>query len=637
MHTFRKIFFLSVVLFTFGLQAPNPAGAKLVFIDATPSSGVDDGISGFEVELTCTVAASSKTPKTYIADFGDGSPEESIDSDRYSQTFTHFYRAGIYNATFTVEKASGSAETADPVRIVVAKWRFETMGDVESSPAIGPDGTVFVGSDDGNLYALDPETGAEIWRFETGGPIQSAPAVAPDGTIYFGSLDKHIYALKPNGDLKWSFQTGGEIFSSPALWHERGILYIGSNDNCLYAINAGSGTFRWKFTTGDKIISSPSIGHDGIEHVVYFGSLDRNVYALAASGTSPKLKWKFSADAGIYASPAIGGDGRIYIGELMLESVEEYRFKFYCLNVDGTKRWSFTDGTGFYSSSAIGPDGTIFVGSRDGRFFAMNSDGTEKWAVRPGPPYAGIDSSPAVGSNRLVYTGSRKSRLYALETERQKSEDSRDWSFATNDSILYSSPVIDANGTIYFGSQDNYVYAITAGNLGLANSPWPMFRGNTARTGMAQNIRISDIVSTEPGMSSTGADRDISDIRIHFSPDIDPDGINIKSFRLEKETTEGSEVVEIVEGSAVLVSTPYNNIGDRPTAVFTRDEGTPLPFGTTFIASIMYTPPGDGATPVGEVASKLFSFTFTTEKEPVSDPNPDPSADFGCFIGCLNF
>ena len=81
------------------------------------------------------------------------------------------------------------------------KWVFPTGDQVTSSPAIGPDGTIYVGSADYNLYAINPD-GTEKWAFTTGGNISwTSPAIGPgpDWTIYVGSADGHLYAINPNG------------------------------------------------------------------------------------------------------------------------------------------------------------------------------------------------------------------------------------------------------------------------------------------------------------------------------------------------------------------------------------------------------------------------------------------------------
>ena len=75
-------------------------------------------------------------------------------------------------------------------------WEFKTAGEVKSSPAIGSDGTVYVGSRDNKLYALSGKTGDKLWEFKTGDFVFSSPAIGPDGTVYVGSQDHWLYAIK---------------------------------------------------------------------------------------------------------------------------------------------------------------------------------------------------------------------------------------------------------------------------------------------------------------------------------------------------------------------------------------------------------------------------------------------------------
>jgi outer membrane protein assembly factor BamB len=75
-------------------------------------------------------------------------------------------------------------------------WEFKTGGVVNSSPAIGSDGTVYVGSDDNKLYAINGKSGVKRWEFETGFHVSSSPAIGSDGTLYVGSVDYKLYAIK---------------------------------------------------------------------------------------------------------------------------------------------------------------------------------------------------------------------------------------------------------------------------------------------------------------------------------------------------------------------------------------------------------------------------------------------------------
>ena len=119
------------------------------------------------------------------------------------------------------------------------------------------------------------------WQYPTGGAIWSSPVVA-NGVVYVGSEDKTVYALNAGtGALIWKYTTGGIIHSSPTV--ANGVVYIGSFDKNVYALNAATGTLLWMFLTGQPIESSPAV----VNGVVYIGSDDGNVYALSALPGAP--------------------------------------------------------------------------------------------------------------------------------------------------------------------------------------------------------------------------------------------------------------------------------------------------------------------------------------------------------------
>ena len=93
------------------------------------------------------------------------------------------------------EPTKGINQTSK-VAIGTPIWEFETGDAVISSPAIGSDGTVYVGSRDNKLYAINGKSGVNLWEFETGGNVFSSPAIGSDGTVYVGSFDNKLYAIK---------------------------------------------------------------------------------------------------------------------------------------------------------------------------------------------------------------------------------------------------------------------------------------------------------------------------------------------------------------------------------------------------------------------------------------------------------
>ena len=319
----------------------------------------------------------------------------------------------------------------------VQKWQFETGYMIDTSPAIGSDGTIYVGSCDGNLYAIKPD-GKGKWAYKTGnGEYSSSPAVGSDGTIYVGSHDGNLYAIQPDGQKKWEYETAGCITSCPAIGSDE-TIYVGSEDGNLYAIQP-HGQKKWAYKTGGKVYFSPAIGSDG---TIYVGSFDGNLYAIKPDG---QKKWVYEAVDGLSSeSPAIGADGTIYVGS--------YDGNLYAIQPNGQKKWVYQTGPSIYSSPAIGSDETIYVGSQDGNLYAIKpDDGKMKWAFKTGSQ---IRSSPAVGSDGTIYVGSYDSYLYAIKPDGQEK-----WAYKTGGSVA-SSPTIGSDGTIYVGSGDFYLYAI---------------------------------------------------------------------------------------------------------------------------------------------------------------------------------
>jgi len=270
---------------------------------------------------------------------------------------------------------------------------FSTGFTVSSSPAIGSDGTIYVGSLYKKLYAINSGM-HEKWIFSTRSWVESSPAIGSDGTIYVGSYDSTLYAIDTSGNEKWSFSTKGMIHSSPAVGTD-GTIYVGSYGG-LYAVDS-AGNEKWSFSTGSWMRSSPAIGSDG---TIYVGSNDNNLYAINSNGTE---KWRFLTEGEVYSSPAIGSDGTIYVGS--------WDNNLYAINPNGTEKWRFSTGGDVESSPAISSDGTIFVGSKDDNLYAINSDGTEKWRFSTG---GDVCSSPAIGGGDHIIYISCNGGFYAI-------------------------------------------------------------------------------------------------------------------------------------------------------------------------------------------------------------------------------
>jgi outer membrane protein assembly factor BamB len=337
---------------------------------------------------------------------------------------------------------TGRSPCAGPQNATVS-WTYETGDEVASSPAIDGDGTIYLGSRDHKLYAMNPD-GTLKWTYPTDGAINSSPAIGHDGTIYVGSLDYNLYAINSDGTLKWNYSAGGEINAPPTIGDD-GTIYVGSYDHKLYALNP-DGKLKCEYDVGGVIASSPTIDSDGVIYVgssngrlnalypdctlkwesdspihgiwihpalspdgtvVYYGADDGHLYARNTSDGS--IKWRSTwSYGGIQSSPAIGSDGTIYVGT-------QYGNLCAIYPEDGTLKWDYHVTWSVWSSPAIGADSTIYFATNYGHVYAMNQDGTEKWVYNGNFDEDGhFRFSPAIGCNGTLYIGSTNGKLYAF-------------------------------------------------------------------------------------------------------------------------------------------------------------------------------------------------------------------------------
>jgi outer membrane protein assembly factor BamB len=383
-------------------------------------------------------------------------------------------------------------------------WEVTLGNHVFSSPALGPDGTVFVGvassalgeaySPNGWLYAISPQ-GTTNWFVPTYGDIRSSPAIGPDGTIYVGSALGDIYSFSPAGTTNWVFAAGkypnlyrSFVGSSPAIASD-GAVYVNTvggyepgvtYPDRLYSFRP-DGTTNWALTlsamSGNQIdsmcFSSPAIGPDG---TIYVATRGRRLFAISPAG---KTNWVLSLGTQTYSSPAIGRDGTIYFG------AED--FKVHAVHPGGIQRWLFGTGSYIESSAAVSFD-TIYIGSLDSSFYALDLDGNKRWAV----PNLRVSASPALTSDGSIYVVGVTSALLC----RLDSTGHTIWTFDLKaNELCFSSPVVGADGTVYVGAGKK-LFAVSDTNTPASN-PWPTFRGDIKHTARAiqRGIQTPSIAS----------------------------------------------------------------------------------------------------------------------------------------------
>src|SRR6266850_1561398 len=315
-------------------------------------------------------------------------------------------------------------------------WTYEAGDSIESSAAI-VGGTVFVGSQKGELAALNLDNGSVYWKYNTGSPIgESSPAFS-NGVVYIGDLGGWLHAVNAStGKKLWAFKAGNEIKSSPVVIGDR--VLIGSYDQHLYCVSTRNGSLLWKFKTNGPVHSTPSIAGD----LAFIAGCDEFFHAIRIS--DGKEEFTVSSDAYTGASPALRGAAAYYgtfNNEVLMVNLTEHKigwryqhpqrhFPFYSsaavtatrivvggrdkmvhgLSAAGKGVWTFDTRARVESSPAIA-GGRVFVGSNDGRFYVLNlSNGANLWQFNIGNP---LSASPAIARGRIVI-GSQDGRLYCF-------------------------------------------------------------------------------------------------------------------------------------------------------------------------------------------------------------------------------
>ncbi len=371
-------------------------------------------------------------------------------------------------------------------------------------------GMVYALNKDGNLYAVDIDTGNLVWQYKGPGPLifPGNPTVA-DGKVFattgqnasyngeigasqFACLDAYtgrvlwalpMEALAPKesvaiaygnlyiipGDVTKAVDTisGNEYSTVNQIWEMGTSSNLVSNwvnfrADPIHSSTAPAGpsnlTLAWKFTTNGSVVSSPTIANG----IVYIGSQDKNIYALGA--WSGSLIWKFTTQDNIESSPAVAS-GKIYTG-----GDDGY---VYCLDAyTGALIWHtfvngdlpYTFATVVLKSSPVVSGGIVYIGSLDGYMYALDANtGNIVWKTLTNGP---IESSPAIADGAVYFTSQEPAAgaLYKMNASTGaviwKQIIPYEYQFIGGTELL-GSPSI-ANGMVFTSSNLRTYYAINA-------------------------------------------------------------------------------------------------------------------------------------------------------------------------------
>lgn len=350
--------------------------------------------------------------------------------------------------------------SSGPTAGVEPRWAFATDGAVRSSPAV-VEGTVYVGSDDGQVYAIDAATGEQEWAYRTGGAVRSSPAVF-DHVVYVGSDDHHLHAVSvATGEGLWTYETGGDVRSPPTVqtgFRELGfadVVGFGSDDASAYHLNAVTGEELGTVDTGGPVRTAPAMHRNrrgywesafaSLDGIAYYWSPREDRY-----DDESEENYTATVEIGspIHAPMSITGDDSEDVWYRADDGGELHKRIFN----KGTNRtaWKF-DVDGEIRTTPVLGEELVYVGSHDGNVYAVDrQSGDRRWAFETS---GRVDSSPAVADGGL-YVGSADGNVYGLDAE----TGDRLWAFKSGKAVISSPAVVD--GTVYVGSTDGTVYAL---------------------------------------------------------------------------------------------------------------------------------------------------------------------------------
>ncbi len=427
-----------------------------------------------------------------------------------------------YRVQVNMPGGGGCSATSLPARSTVqasipdgtVKWIYRTTPEsnpqvttmVDSSPAIGTNGTIYVHSTDtqsggiplpefpSRLRALNTN-GTEQWAAFLGAAnneITSTPSVASNSTIY-AAAHSHLFALDPAGNRQWlldlqdsDLDEGGAF--SPAIGTNG--IYAGVDENGSFFGITPAGNLEWPALNQGELGASPSVGPNA---TVFYGLEGGTLVAALPTG---QANWTFNSAAignrDIGPSPTIGKDGTVYFGPqaIIPPSGNNGPAQLWLFQKNGNTPIVLSSASIGLTNSVVAPNGAVYIVDTTGTLFAIDkSNGSELWESDFGtnPNGNGSSSSPAIGTDGTVYYGSGDGNLYAVlpptQAHGQPTLKTALWPAHTGGPVL-SSPVIGADGTVYVGSNDGNVYAV-AGTTTLAptnTTEWPMFRKNANHT-----------------------------------------------------------------------------------------------------------------------------------------------------------
>ena len=314
----------------------------------------------------------------------------------------------------------------------------------EGAPALADfttedaDGLVVAGCANHNLYAFSARDGHIVWSYSTGGEVSATPIIQ-DSVVYVGSLDGKLYAINAgNGSQKWStgkMRSGGGISSTVTI--SKGIIYLGDYGGWFYAFDAKNGAELWSYIVPSPYRNFNAAAVVSGDSTIFIGDYDGKVYALNAATGIPR--WYTTSTGNPLASGVALYNNTLYVGAMP---------KLYAFDAaGGALKWrGMVTGYEVFDASPTISNNKVLIGDESGMFYAFDAaTGAIAWSRKLSN---GSIMSSAMAVDGIVYVGDGGGVLYALDVATGSIVWSNNGLSTKN---IYSGPVVT----------DKYVYVGT--------------------------------------------------------------------------------------------------------------------------------------------------------------------------------
>ena len=238
------------------------------------------------------------------------------------------------------------------------RWTLGVDGDADTAATPTPYGAIVFAA--GRVVYATRSDGSVLWRVKAKRKVHSSPAVGQDGTVYVGGQDDRLTAIARDGKIKWSVMLDGDVDCAPTI-EDDGTVYVGTDGGTVQAIDGSEGTVRWRTKVGGVVRGSLTATRSHAVIAGVYGPAPRVVSLDARTGEE---LWSFAIQGtgarefGVHGSPVEDRDGNLYFGAQ--DDV------VYALAPNGLLRWKLATGGDVDAPLVLMEDGVLLVASDDG-------------------------------------------------------------------------------------------------------------------------------------------------------------------------------------------------------------------------------------------------------------------------------